>query len=170
MEEIDFKFCPKCGGKFVKKENNLLVCATCDLHYYINPRPTSDIIFEDRRGRILLVKRKYPPKKGYYDLPGGFVDIGETAEESVRREIQEELGIKLGKIAYLGSYKARYSYGGVKFYTVATTYTSVLPPDQKIAISSDITEVAYFAKDKIPFDRLAFEGISAALKDYLNKN
>jgi len=167
LTEHDFSYCPKCGNQFGERRSNLLVCKKCDLHFYISPRPTSEIIFEDKKGRILLVKRKYPPKKGFYDLPGGFVDINETAEAALQREIREELGIKITEFTFLGTNLSRYVHKGVKYYTIALTFVGPLPEDQKITVSSDISGVQLFEKDKIPFDKLSFEGIKVALKNYL---
>lgn len=50
---------------------------------------------EDNVYNIFLVKRKHEPFKGYYALPGGFIELGESAEEAITREVKEELGINI---------------------------------------------------------------------------
>lgn len=57
------------------------------------PKLTVDAVVFDGDGRLLLIKRKSPPFKGHYALPGGFVELGETVEQAVARELREETGI-----------------------------------------------------------------------------
>jgi 8-oxo-dGTP diphosphatase len=63
-----------------------------------------DCVVFDARGRVLLIRRKYPPFQGRYALPGGFVEIGETVEDAARREIEEETGVKAGRLQLVGVY------------------------------------------------------------------
>src|SRR3990167_5169640 len=100
--------CLRCGNKLEKKSSRESSCPKCGYAHYVNPYPTTSVIIENENGEIMLVKRKYNPKKGYWDLPGGFVDLNESGEECSRREIIEELGIKLKKLIYLGSYPDKY--------------------------------------------------------------
>ena len=58
-----------------------------------SPVLSVDAIVFDPEGRLLLIRRKYPPFVGEFALPGGFVDYGETVEHAVRRELKEETGI-----------------------------------------------------------------------------
>lgn len=64
------------------------------------PMLTVDCVVFDRADRLLLIRRKHPPFKGKYALPGGFVDVGETVEAAALRELKEETGLD-GKIAKL---------------------------------------------------------------------
>jgi 8-oxo-dGTP diphosphatase len=68
------------------------------------PALTTDCAVFDRRGRLLLIRRKNPPFEGQYALPGGFVDVGETVEEACRRELKEETGIEAGPLRLIGVY------------------------------------------------------------------
>lgn len=89
------RFCPFCG-----KPNRKVAgarhrrCPTCGLHDWRNPAPaTGCAILRD--GQVLLSRRAGPPKKGHWDLVGGFVDAGETPEQAIRREVLEETGCRL---------------------------------------------------------------------------
>ena len=68
------------------------------------PALTVDCVVLDRQQRLLVVRRGNPPFKGMYALPGGFVDIGETAEDACRRELLEETGVRGGKLQLVGVY------------------------------------------------------------------
>ena len=73
----NFKYCPVCGDLLVEKlvhaeGTKRLVCRGCNFIFYINPVPAVGVIlFQD--DKILLVKRKYPPKIGEWTLPAGFI-------------------------------------------------------------------------------------------------
>ncbi len=86
---MEFKFCPKCGGEVEQKGKNLLVCKSCGFNFYQNPKLCNAVILENPAGEVLLVKRFMEPRKGFWDLPGGFVDLDETIEkrppESLKR-------------------------------------------------------------------------------------
>ena len=68
------------------------------------PLLAADCVVFDAGGRVLLVRRKFPPFQGQYALPGGFVEIGETVEEAARRELAEETGVKAGRLQLVGVY------------------------------------------------------------------
>jgi 8-oxo-dGTP diphosphatase len=70
---------------------------------YRNPTPTVDIIIQ-RDSRILLVKRRNDPFKGYLVLPGGFVNEGERVEDAAKREVKEETSLNIELLDILGVY------------------------------------------------------------------
>ena len=70
---------------------------------YRNPTPTVDTIIQ-RDSRILLVKRRNDPFKGYLVLPGGFVNEGERVEDAAKREVKEETSLNIELLNILGVY------------------------------------------------------------------
>jgi 8-oxo-dGTP diphosphatase len=68
------------------------------------PALTTDCVVFDERGYVLLIRRKYEPFQGSYALPGGFVEVGETAENGCRRELMEETGLDVGALRLIGVY------------------------------------------------------------------
>jgi 8-oxo-dGTP diphosphatase len=68
------------------------------------PWPTTDCVVFDEQGRVLLIRRKHEPYKGHYALPGGFIEVGETAEQCALRELKEETGITANNLKLIGVY------------------------------------------------------------------
>jgi 8-oxo-dGTP diphosphatase len=68
------------------------------------PALTTDCVVIDAKGRLLVIRRKNPPFKGKYALPGGFVDVGEAVADACRRELMEETGVKAGRLELIGVY------------------------------------------------------------------
>jgi 8-oxo-dGTP diphosphatase len=68
------------------------------------PKLTVDAVVFDKAGRLLLIKRKSPPFKGRFALPGGFVELGETVEAAAARELHEETGLRAKVQRLVGIY------------------------------------------------------------------
>ena len=68
------------------------------------PYISTDCVVFDEAGRLLLIRRKNDPYKGHYAFPGGFIEVGETAENAARRELKEETGIKADNLRLIGVY------------------------------------------------------------------
>lgn len=169
MDEQTFIFCPRCGARFSEKTPRLLNCGDCGLNFFINPRPCNAVIIENVQGKIMLVKRKADPHKGMWDLPGGFMDIKETAQQSLTRELREELHVDLSHFRYLSSYADRYLYKEVNYHTLCFVYAAKI---QNIPIrpGDDISSYAFFSKKSLPYDEIAFGGLKSALKEYIRKS
>ena len=163
-----YNFCSRCKGDLEEKSEKLLVCKKCKFHFYINPIPCNGLILENEKGEIVLIRRKYDPGKGMLDVPGGFVDIDENFDQSLVREIKEELGFELKDFKYLGSYKGRYLFQGINYYTVCATYTAKVLKEEFQALD-DVGEIVKFKPNEIPMEEIAFQAVKDALSDYLKK-
>jgi len=99
-----------------------------DLRAIIGHRPiilNGCIAFiENPQGQILMQERKYP--YGKWGLPGGLMELGESTEETTRREVLEETGLTLGKLSLFGVYSGKKYFctaqNGDQFYVVTTVY------------------------------------------------
>lgn len=98
----DHQFCGRCGNPLGRLETERAkYCPQCGLHVY--PRIAPCIIVRISRGNELLLARghKWPP--GRFSVIAGFVEPGETLEEAVAREVEEEVGVQVKNIRYFGS-------------------------------------------------------------------
>lgn len=166
MDEQSLKHCPKCASVFLKGPENSLLCGSCGFKYFVNPRPCNAVIIENDKAEILLVKRKIDPKKGMWDLPGGFMATNETAEESLVREAKEELNARITSCRYIASYPDRYLYEGVNYHTLCFVYVARIE-ETVLQPKDDVASFRYFAKSELPYGDIAFEGLKEALKTYV---
>jgi len=168
-KQIDhFRFCPECKNMLRHIGEGLIDCPSCGFHFYLKPSLTTALILENSKGEIFLSKRKNPPKKNYWDLPGGFINLKENAEECLRREIKEELGIDLGQIDYFGSYWSYYPYKKINYQTLCLVFFSPYN-NQKMTLKDDVKDGRFFPKKEIKLNELSFDDIRFALSDFLKR-
>ena len=165
---MDPKFCSICATTLRKVEDNLFVCSQ-NHHIYVDPKPTNAVIIQNDRDEILLVTRKYDPKAGWLDLPGGFVNLNENLEESLKREVREELGIELQNWRYFTSNIEDYEYKGVVSQVINFTFVA----RQNLTtwqVGDDISDARFYPKDQIPFEKMAFPGLKQVLQKFIHHN
>lgn len=96
------QFCGRCGNKTIHKPGTLeRVCIECGLSLY--PRISPTIIVLIKNGNQILMARSPHFAPGAYGLIAGFVEVGESIEDAVHREVKEEVGIKIKNLHYFGS-------------------------------------------------------------------
>ncbi len=160
-----FKYCPVCGAREIfKKSDKAIQCSSCLFVYYINAAAAvAGLIFDDSK-RLLLTVRGREPAKGLFDLPGGFIDIGESAENALKREIKEELNSDIENIKYLQSHPNKYPFGGIIYHTLDIFYKCSLVEKSNIMAGDDIADYIFIEPDKIDFEKIAFSSVRTVLK------
>lgn len=114
-----FRYCPKCGSsRFDIHNEKSRQCADCGFVYYFNPSSATVAFIVNSRDELLVCRRAKEPAKGALDLPGGFVDLYETGEEGVIREVKEETGLQVVRTRYLFSLPNLYVYSGFTVHTL----------------------------------------------------
>jgi ADP-ribose pyrophosphatase YjhB (NUDIX family) len=155
----DAGFCPRCGATATVRFPRSLHCESCGYAAFFNPKPVGCALAREADGRVWLARRGLDPGRGRWSMPGGFVDLGETVEAAIVREVQEELCVRAAIGPLVGVYSTADS--GV----LVIVYQASL--DGAPRTTTEATEVRAFAPDEIPWTELAFATDGAALRDLL---
>ncbi len=158
------KFCNRCGSglewRIPDGDNaHRHVCGSCEHIHYLNPKliVCSLPIWEGRK--ILLCKRSIEPRYGYWTVPGGFMENGETVEQGSLRETVEEANARVE----LGELHAVYSVphiGQVFLFFLAEL------KDLDFFPGVETLETRLFAEDEIPWEEIAFNSTRFALERF----
>jgi ADP-ribose pyrophosphatase YjhB (NUDIX family) len=133
------------------------VCQTCGFIDYINPRIVTGSVAH-AGGKILLCRRAIEPRKGFWTLPAGFLELGESVEDGARREAHEEARADLELDALLGVYSIP-RIGQVQIFFRAKLLNEPSPGPES-------TEVMLAGWQDIPWTELAFPSVRWALDHY----
>ncbi|MBN2505129.1 MAG: NUDIX domain-containing protein [Verrucomicrobia bacterium] len=162
-----FNYCPRCAAQLPRRERpNRIRCERCGFTYYFNPVVSAAAFVQDHDGRVLLLRRAKEPAQGRLTLPGGFVDFGETAEEALRRETLEEVGIALAHATYLCSQVNSYTYLDVT-YSVLDLFFTARPASLDARPLDGATSVSWMAPHAVPINEIAFPSVRTAWETFL---
>jgi 8-oxo-dGTP diphosphatase len=140
------------------------VCLKCEWIAWDNPKPAVGVLIE-RDGRVLLVKRERAPYKGYWDIPGGFVESGEAPPKGAMREAREETGLRVKVDHLIGAYQDVYREKTGSGHTF-NVYYAAHPVGGRERAADDASELRWFPVTRIP-GRLAFPRHSrAAIREW----
>jgi 8-oxo-dGTP diphosphatase len=152
------RFCLLCGARLrtVRDEGRRRSrCPRCAWTFYANPVPAAAALIV-HRGRVLLGRRARPPYAGTWDLPGGFLESGETPERGLAREVREELGVGLRRLRFAGFTSDPYGRGGV---AVLIVLFRVTPTSLRVRADDDVSELRWFPLGRVPYRKIAFVGL-----------
>ncbi len=134
------------------------VCAACGFIDYQNPKVIVGSVVE-HGGRVLLCRRAIEPRRGFWTLPAGYLELGETAEEGERREAQEEADAAIRIEGLL----AMFSISRIGQVQLIFRAGFADPSSPRIAAGPESLEVGLFAWDEIPREAIAFPSVHWAL-------
>jgi len=167
----DFAFCPKCGStRFIENNEKSKRCTDCGFIYYFNSSAAVVAVIENNKGELLVARRAKDPARGTLDLPGGFVDMFETAEEAVKREVEEETGLSVNLPHYLFSIPNIYLYSGFEVHTVDLFFKCQIKDFNGLKAQDDVSELLFIAKEKLDPGHFGLISIQKAIKKLVSEN
>ena len=128
----------------------------------------SSVVIRDEKGRLLLQQRRHPA--GRWAFPGGLMELGESTEDTARREVREETALELGKLRLIGVYSGPDALcsapNGDEWYVVNVAYACDEPLGEARVNDGESVRLAWFLPENVP------EGLVRShkqiLADYLN--
>ena len=172
-----YRFCSRCGAardsaslsaEGSEKIQTSYKCLSCRFVQHFNPISAVGLILVDTSNSVLLIRRERDPGKGKLGLPGGFIDISETAEQAARREIKEEIGIEVGSMKFVVTYPNSYVYQNITIPVLDIFMTAIIDSNETFKLAADeVDEVIWHQIDEATLHEMAFVSNANALRYYL---
>lgn len=157
-------FCSHCGSDQLSVQllpqdtRPRLVCMNCQKVHYQNPRLVVGCL-PIKDNKVLLCRRAISPQKGLWNLPAGFMEVGETVEEAAMRETFEESQARVSLLRLHLVYSILHVHQVIMFFLARVENDHFQPDHESL-------EVALFAENEIPWTELAFSSNQFALENY----
>lgn len=165
------RYCPDCGTPVERRvpagdTMERAVCPACAVVHYVNPKVVVGSVCrwrseaaggEPARDQVLLCRRAIEPRAGFWAVPAGFLEIGESAREGALREAWEEAYARIEITGLLGVYDV-VRLGQVQLFY----HARLLSPE--VAAGVETAELDLFDWDTIPWDELAFPSVGWVLR------
>ena len=135
------------------------VCRTCGFIDYVNPKIVAGVVALSGDGRVLMCRRAIEPRSGFWTLPAGYMEEGESVEEAARREAREEACASVQLEGVLAIYS-------VPRISQVQIFFRARLSDPRIGAGPESLEARLFDWDALPLSELAFPSVKWALDDY----
>ncbi len=159
------KFCSDCGARVELRippgdERQRFVCAGCETVHYQNPKLVVGCVPEAADGRIVLCKRAIEPRVGFWTIPAGFMENGETLQQAAARESQEEAlaDVEIGSL--LSIVNVTHAHQVHVFFRARLR-------SESIGAGPESLEVKFVTPEQIPWEDIAFPSTEFTLRRYL---
>ncbi len=157
-------FCSNCGSNDLNEivplgdNRHRLVCGRCGTVHYHNPKIIVGCL-PLWEGKVLLCKRAINPRQGFWNIPAGFLELGETVEAGAMREVWEEAE---AKVELLGVHTI---FTFTKFHHVYIQFLGNVV-DGKFGVGEESLESRLFSEAEVPWGEIAFESSLFALRRF----
>ncbi len=172
-------YCPRCGSKGFSPPDDpgmhpaaYFLCTRCGFEFFLNAAASTAALIEREPGLLLMTRRLKEPEQGKLDLPGGFVDLRERAEDTVCREIWEECRLRIVRTYLVNrTYWNSYVYGGFTYHTLDLVFRcEVASWDSLISTDGSEVETLLIRKGEIDLDAVGLSSVRRIVGDYIEGN
>lgn len=144
------------------------MCDRCGWRWYANPKPAAGTLVErqppgEREPSVLLLRRVVEPGAGGWDLPAGYLDPGESAEEGALRETREEAGLHVRLVRLVGVYTSRRGNAVTSIYLARQR-----DADAPVTVDAESDDHTWVGRSAVGewLPRMAFPHMATALRDW----
>ena len=167
---VEMNFCRRCGTALHQQQGGY-VCEQGHV-LYGNSTPATALMLLNEKGEVLITTRAINPGKGMLDLPGGFCSGGESFEEAIAREIQEELGLAEEDYTapvYFGSRVEGYHYKGETLPVLVVHFVATVHAADKVVAADEIESYRWIPLSSPELDTMYFAADRFFLKQLQTK-
>jgi len=167
---VKFRFCPTCGSTQWEINNEKSKkCSSCGFVYYANVSAAVAVLIQNKNGDLLVCRRAHDPAKGTLDLPGGFVDMEETIEDALKREIREELNLCVTDSSYFMSIPNEYLYSGMIIHTLDFIFHCKVEDFEFMEAADDVSEAFFIPLNTISPEDFGLDSIKKGIIAFLKE-
>ena len=155
-----FRFCPFCSSNnFVWDGEKSHFCSDCGKKLYTNAVGATIALLYNKAGELLFTTRKFNPAKDMLDLPGGFIDLGETAEQAVVREVKEELNLDVRDLQFYGSFPNEYTYAGFTYFTIDLVFVCGVENFEGMFANDDVADMRFINPKAVDLQEIGLNSV-----------
>ena len=164
-----FRYCPHCGRDTLSAAcQKSFFCLQCNFKFYLNTASACIALIFNQKRELLVTRRKHDPAKEMLDFPGGFAEPGETIEDSLIREIKEELNLELGSFAYFCSVPNTYIFRSVTYSIMDFAFLCSVNDFGPVTARDDIQDFYFLKPATINKNDFGFESSKIIIDRIIN--
>lgn len=164
---VHFHYCPCCGAARESSALPQVFCSACGFTFFVSVTCGCAAFLERPDGKVLFIRRAKEPSKGMLSIPGGFVDVNESAEDGLRREFREEVGFEPMQLEFLCTHPNSYHYKGITYPVIDIFFKARGSGEEHAQALDAVDEVSWLNPSSVNPGDLAFPSLRHAFQLYL---